>query len=172
MGLIQKTFKGIDWFLCNGMKTIIILVTIAVTGTMLLQVISRYVFEISITGLDELTGHTAVWLYLMGAAFGTYDRSQIKADMMHLFVKNQKILSLIKAGASAVSVVVASHMMVWSYNYVLWSIRKHEVTPSLQIPTILFQVSILIGAVLMVFYFLVEFFDLIRQVRSHGPVTE
>jgi TRAP-type C4-dicarboxylate transport system permease small subunit len=163
MGILKKTLKSMDWFLASGMKTIIIMVTVMATATMFLQVITRYVFEISISGLDELTGHTAVWLYLMGAAYGTYDRSHIKADMMHLFIKNQRVLSGIRALSTAVAVVVSSYMTVWSYGYVKWSIMKHEVTPTLQIPTVWFQISILIGAALMVIYFFVEFLDLAHQ---------
>jgi TRAP-type C4-dicarboxylate transport system permease small subunit len=164
MGRLQKILKKVDWFLAGGMKTIIIVVTVMATTTMFLQVITRYVFEISISGLDELTGHTAVWLYLMGAAYGTYDRSHIKADMMHLFIKNQRILNGIRALSTAVAVVISSYMTVWSYGYVKWSILKHEVTPTLQIPTVWFQISILVGAALMVIYFFVEFLDLAYQV--------
>lgn len=172
MWILQKTFKGVDWVLSNAMKTIIILVTTMATCTMFLQVIARYVFEISISGLDELTGHTAVWLYLMGAAYGTYDRSHIKADMMHLLIKNQRILNLIRTLSTAVAVVVSCYMTVWSYGYIKWSILKHEVTPTLQIPTVFFQISILIGAVLMVVYFFTEFLDLARQTYRPRPAAK
>lgn len=163
MGIFQSFLKKGDWLLANGMKTIIIIVTIMATCTMFLQVIARYVFQVSISGLDELTGHTAVWLYLIGAAYGTYERTQIKADMMHLFVKNKKILGWIRTFSTAVAVVVSGYMTVWSYGYVKWSIAKHEVTPTLQIPTVYFQVSILICAALMVLYFFVETLDMARK---------
>ena len=132
MSFIKSVFKGIDWFLANFMKTIIICVTLMAIGTMFLQVVARYVFQISITGLDELAGHTAVWLYLMGAAYGSYDRSQIKADIVEMLIKNPRILGAVRALAAAVSLVVSSYMVVWSINYVSWSLAKHEVTPALR----------------------------------------
>lgn len=156
---LNKADKGIRFFL----STVIIIVTIMASCSMLLQVIARYVFEISISGLDELTGHTAVWMYMMGAAYGSFERSQIKAEMVHLFIKNERILSAIRALATTIGAVVAGYMVVWSYDYVKWSIAKHEVTPTLQIPTVVFQVSILIGALLMVAYFIREAFDLAMQ---------
>lgn len=164
-----KILKKIDWLLANSMRTIIILVTVMATCTMFLQVVARYVFEISISGLDELTGHTAVWLYLMGAAYGTFDRSHIKAEMMHLVIKNPRVLSGIRALSTAVAVVVACYMMVWSFGYIKWSIMKHEITPTLQIPTVIFQMSILLGAIFMVIYFIVEFIDLVRQSFGMQP---
>lgn len=142
----------IDQYLHKILRLIIILVTTICCFTMLAQVISRYVFETAISGLDELTGHSAVWLYLMGAAYASYEGSQIKAEMVHLFIKNERALSIIRAVASTVGCIVTLYMVSWSYTYVVWSINKHEVTPTLQIPTIYFQIPILIGAVIMCFY--------------------
>ena len=157
-----KTLKSIDRFITVTMKTIIISVTTMCTLIMTLQVIVRYVFQISISGLDELAGHTAVWLYLIGSAYGTFDRSQIKADMLHLLIKNQRILDGMRVITSGISVVVCGYLAVWSFQYAQWSILKHEATPTLQIPTVIFQISFLVGAVLMVIYFVAEMTDQIR----------
>ena len=165
MSVLKTANTGLVWV----MRAVIIMVTAMATCTMLLQVVARYVFEISISGLDELTGHTAVWLYLMGAAYGTYDRSQIKAEMVHLFVKNQRILSMIKAATCLVSVVISCYMTVWSWGYVQWSMLKHEITPTLQIPAVIFQSAILAGAVMMLLYFFVEFTDAVKSAVSGDP---
>jgi TRAP-type C4-dicarboxylate transport system permease small subunit len=166
--MLERSDKAIDYV----MQTIIIAVTIMASCTMLLQVIARYVFEVAISGLDEITGHTAVWLYLMGAAYGSYDRSQIKAEMIHLFIKNKRILSGVRALATSIGAVVAGYMMVWSYGYIHWSILKHEVTPTLQTPTVIFQIAILIGAVLMVYYFSREAWGLLRQAFGSEQSSE
>lgn len=162
MNRLSDFLKMADRFLANSMKTIIILVTVMAIGTMFLQVLTRYFLDISITGLDEITGHTAVWMYLIGAAYGTYDRSQIKAEMLHLIFKSETVLNFTRILTSAVSIIVAGYMSVWSYGYVVWSVTRHETTPSLQIPTVYFQVSFLISGLLMVIYFTVEFIDNFR----------
>lgn len=161
--VLMAFFKRVDSALERSMKTIIIAITAMTSITMLIQVITRYFFEIAVSGLDEITGHTAVWLYLMGAAYGAYDRSQIKAEMVHLIIKNPRVLGSIRALASLIASVVAGYMVTWSYGYIRWSILKHEVTPTLQYPTVIFQSAILVGAVLMVFYFVRETIDLVRQ---------
>ncbi len=169
---IATIVKQGDRILDYSMRTIIIAITIMASCTMLLQVIARYVFEIAISGLDEITGHTAVWLYMMGAAYGSFDRSQIKAEMAHLVVKNEKILNLVRAFATIIGVVVAGYMISWSYEYIQWSLKKHEMTPTLRLPTVIFQVSILIGAVLMVYFFIREAIDYLRKAFSSEPVSE
>jgi len=171
MKSLLRAFKIADRFLANSMKTIIIVVTVMAIGTMFLQVLTRYVFNISISGLDEITGHTAVWMYLIGAAYGTYDRSQIKADMLHLIFKSDKILNFVKILTSLVSIIVACYMTVWSYGYVVWSITKHETTPALQIPTVYFQISFLISGILMVIYFTVELVDNIRFYKTQRALN-
>ncbi len=169
---IAPIVKQGDRILDYSMRTIIIAITIMASCTMLLQVIARYVFEIAISGLDEITGHTAVWLYMMGAAYGSYDRSQIKAEMAHLVVKNERILNLIRAFATLIAVVVASYMISWSWEYIQWSLKKHEMTPTLRLPTVIFQVSILIGAVLMVYFFIREAIDYLRKAFGSEPESE
>lgn len=165
---LERSDKAIDY----AMRTIIIIITIMASCTMLLQVIARYVFEVAISGLDEITGHTAVWLYLMGAAYGSFDRSQIKAEMIHLIIKNQRILNCVRAISTLIGAVVAGYMVTWSYGYVRWSILKHEVTPTLQTPTVVFQIAILIGAILMVYYFIREALDLLRQAFGSDQASQ
>jgi TRAP-type transport system small permease protein len=157
--ILERSDKAID----HIMRTIIIVITIMASCTMLLQVVARYIFEVAISGLDEITGHTAVWLYLMGAAYGSYDRSQIKAEMIHLVIKNQRVLNVVRAVSTLIGAIVAGYMVTWSYGYIRWSILKHEVTPTLQTPTVIFQVAIFIGAVLMAYYFIREALDLLQQ---------
>lgn len=171
---VQTTkMNGIDVFIKNWLSVVIIAVTVMASCSMLLQVIARYIFEISISGLDEMTGHTAVWMYLMGAAYGSFERTQIKAEMVHLFIKNDRLLNGVRSLATAIGAVVAGYMVWWSYGYIKWSIMKHEVTPTLQVPTVFFQAAILIGAVIMVAYFLREAFDLaMRAYRGLPADTE
>lgn len=164
--------QSLDKALKISMKSIIICITIMASFTMLLQVVARYIFEVAISGLDEITGHTAVWLYLMGAAYGAYDRSQIKAEMIHLVIKNQRVLNGIRSFSTFIGAVVAGFMTTWSFNYVRWSIVKNEVTPTLQLPTVIFQIAILIGAVLMVFYFIREAIDYFRLTLKPEQAAE
>jgi TRAP-type transport system small permease protein len=166
--ILERSDKILDY----TMRTVIIVITIMASCTMLLQVIARYVFEVAISGLDEITGHTAVWLYLMGAAYGSFDRSQIKAEMIHLVIKNERILNCVRALSTIIGAIVACYMTVWSYGYVRWSILKHEVTPTLQTPTVIFQIAILIGAILMVYYFIREALDLLRQAFGSDQASE
>lgn len=154
------------------LSTIIIVVTVLAACSMLLQVVARYIFEISLSGLDEITGHIAVWLYLMGAANGAFERSHIKAEMVHLIIKNKRFLNAIRATSSLISAIVSGYLTIWSYEYVRWSFIKHEVTPALQLPTVIFQFAILFGAALMVVYFMRESIDYVVTAYRYSTDNE
>ncbi len=162
----MNKLKYIDELLGKVLKTGIIIVTITVVIAMTLQVCNRYFLPLPFYGLDEFTGHTAVWFYMLGAAYAASRSDHIKADMLDIFKvppAGQYYISLI---ASLISIVISGFMIVWSYRYVLWSISKHEVTPSLHIPTVYFQSAILVGAVLLFIYFIKELFSRIMNRRA------
>ncbi|MCK5913300.1 MAG: TRAP transporter small permease [Desulfuromusa sp.] len=169
---ITRMAQRLDRLLRVSMRTVIILVTTMCCCTMLLQVVSRYVFEVAISGLDEITGHMAVWMYLMGAAYASHEGSQINAEMVHLVIKNERALCFVRAIAGTISAVVAGFMVSWSYGYVVWSLKKHEVTPTLQLPTVYFQVAILIGAVIMCYYFIRDTVRLYRKFIYFHSATQ
>jgi len=147
----------------------IILITIVVVTSMTLQVCGRYFLPLPFHGLDEFTGHTAVWFYMMGAAYSALKSDHIKADMLEIFRVPAKAQYYISLLASLVSINISGFMVVWSYKYVLWSISRHEVTPSLHIPTVYFQTAILIGAILLFVFFLKE---LVIRILHKQPIVD
>ena len=166
---MNNTFKQIDALVDKILRVGIIIITITVVSAMTLQVLGRYFIPLPFYGLDEFTGHTAVWFYMLGAAYSASRSDHIKADMLEVFkvpVKAQHVIAIL---ASAVSIVISGFMIAWSYKYVLWSLSKNEVTPSLHIPTVYFQVAILVGAVLLFVYFIKE---LINRIMHKQPLVE
>ncbi|MFV0436412.1 MAG: TRAP transporter small permease [Desulfopila sp.] len=147
----------------------IVLITIVVVSSMTLQVCGRYFLPLPFHGLDEFTGHTAVWFYMLGAAFSALKSDHIKADMLEIFRVSDKAQYFISLLASLVSIIISGFMIVWSYKYVLWSISRHEVTPSLHIPTVYFQVAILVGAFLLFIFFVKE---LINKIFAEQTIAE
>lgn len=165
----MNKLKYIDALINKFLKVGIVIITITVVTSMTLQICGRYFLPLPFYGLDEFTGHTAVWFYMLGAAYSASRSDHIKADMLEIFkvpLKAQYFISLL---ASLVSIVISGFMIVWSYRYVVWSISKHEVTPSLHIPTVYFQFSILLGAILLFLYFTKE---LVNRILHKQPFVD
>ena len=103
MKVFLQILKGLDQGLAYLQRLILILVSIIVICTVSIEVVTRYLFQAPIWGMEEITGHTAVWLYMIGAAYGTYDRSHIMAEFIHLIVNNPRILNIFRLIAAAIS---------------------------------------------------------------------
>jgi TRAP-type C4-dicarboxylate transport system permease small subunit len=106
----------------------------------------------------------------MGASYGAYNRTHIKAEMMHLVFKNPRKLALSRAIATSLTLMLAGVMIYWGYLYFIWGITKGERSRILQIPMVFSQISIFVSAILMFFYFLAELIDRLRETVGRNPI--
>jgi len=158
------------WRLLDWIQQIVMATTSAAIIVLILsQVTLRYVFNKPIMGVEELACLCGFWLYFTGSASGARERTHIKADMLNVFIKDQRVLDIIKAIAAFLTVCLAALFVQWAYNYFQWSLKSWERSPSLGIPMIYAQASLLINSVLMLLYFFIEFLDYARQAMGHEP---
>ena len=136
------------------------------------EVIMRYVIHYPGMEVEEIATLLAFWLYFMGAAYGTYDRSHIKADVTYLIFKNPRKLAIARASAVAIALVLAGIMLVWGYDYFVWGITKGERSRILFMPMVLSQSSLFFGAILMFLYFAAELADRVCQVLGKDPIVK
>jgi len=133
------------------------------TAAMLAEVVTRYFFNTSLFGLEQFVGYTAVWVYFLGAAYGSYERSHVKAEFIGMVIKSKRKLMIGRSASAAVATFVSCVLTKWSLEFCLASIRTHEISPTHSVPMIYFQSALLVGAILMAGYFLWETIELGRQ---------
>lgn len=158
------------WHLLDWLQQIVMVSTsVAIVILILTQVALRYFFRMPLMGVEELACLCGFWLYFTGAANGARERNHIKADLMNVFIKNERTLNMGKAFCSLITLVLAGIFIQWTANYFFWSLAKPELSPALSIPMVYAQVSLLANAILMFFYFLVELLDYARQAMGYSP---
>ena len=123
------------------------------------EVITRYFFNTSLFGLEYFVGYFAVWLYMIGSAYGSYERSHIKADFINQLLKGKRARNSVRSITAAISTFISFIFTKWSYIFCMESIQTHEVDSAHNVPMIYFHMSLLIGALLMTIYFLIESID-------------
>lgn len=153
-------------------KIIMVLSSMAILGLVLVQVALRYIFKVPLMGVEEAATMTGFWLYFMGAAWGTAERTHIKADLMQAVIKNPKKLVWVKTITALIAVVLAAMMVYWGYGFFQWGLQKGQASPTLMIPMIYSQSSIFLGAILMFFYFCVELLDYFLQAIGRKPLDD
>jgi len=160
---LVRAVKRFHFGVLNAQRLLLICLFIPLTVAMFAETVARYVIGKGFFAIEDFIGYTAVWLYFIGAAVATHERTQIKAEIASMIFKSPRTLNITKAVVAAISVIVAGIMVQWSYVYVRWSIAMGERTPVYQVPFIYFQSALLVGTILMAIYFLMELIDRIRD---------
>ncbi len=160
---MRNFFWKIWWGLVSAQKAFLIAVTCFLIVFITSEVIMRYVIHYPGMEVEELATMIAFWFYFIGGAYGTFDRSHIKAEMLHLFFKDPRKIATGRAISTFIALCLCGLMVYWAGLYVIWGITKHEKSRILNLPMVYSQVSIFIGAILMFIYFLAELIDRICQ---------
>ncbi len=173
---MRKAAKLI-WDILLKFQRVIMLVGICVSTTaVFIEVIMRYVFKSPFVGIEELAAYSAFWIYFIGGAYGAYERSHIKAELTHMIFGNSLGYAKARAITSLISFCAAAYAIPWAYDYFVWGVVRREQSVSTFLgstyPVVYFQASILIGLVLMCFYFLVEFVQWIDVIFIKKEIPE
>lgn len=152
---ITKT-RPWNWLL-ELVRYLMILCSVASTGCIIYSVILRYIFKANFYGSDEVILLFAFWLYFMGAVYGSYEDSHIKADLLNVYVKNIRIKDFISLIAQVVMLVVNFVFLTWSWDYFMWGLERMPLSTGLKIPLVIPQSAIFFGLLLMAFYHVVHF---------------
>ena len=163
--LFMFVWRTLDWL----QQIVMVTTSVAIVLLILTQVALRYLFRLPLMGVEELACLCGFWLYFMGAANGSRERSHIKADLLNIMIRNERALGGVKALISFVLIVLAGLFVEWTVSYVLWSMKSWERSPALSIPMVFAQASMMASAILMFFYFFVEFLDYARQALGYEP---
>ncbi|HUU64680.1 MAG TPA: TRAP transporter small permease [Dehalococcoidales bacterium] len=161
--ILAKAVRKVHFGVLNAQKLLLIFLFLPLTLTMFAETVARYALGIGFFAIEDFVGYTAVWLYFIGAAVATHERTQVKAELTGMFLKNPRALSILRAVVAAISVGVAAIMTQWTYAFVVWSVHMNETTPVHQVPMVYFEASLLVGSFLMTVYFTLELVDNIRR---------
>ena len=127
------------------------------------QVLLRYVFRAPLMGIEELLLFPAIWLYMLGGASASWERSHIECGIMTLYIKRPFTMKLFRLAKAVFSVATGSWLLYWAYWYFAYGMRVWKTSAILNIPLILGQSAIFIGMSLMVLYAIVELLDYARS---------
>ena len=116
------------------------------------QVVMRYILELPVMGLEELLVYPTLWLYFLGSVNASREDTQIKANVLDVFLKTDRAKLIVRVIADLLSVIVASWLTFWAFDYFRYALRVWKESPTLYIPTFYAESALFIGLVLMTFY--------------------
>ena len=148
--------KSVNYFLdCvlpKMMSFIIISTQITFTVIIFGSVIARGVFNRDLYGNEDFILIAAFWLYMIGGAYGSYEDSHIKADIVDEVMKEGKLKNFLRSLAAVVETIVSLVITVWGWQLVMWGFDKGAKSISWKIPMVIPQSAIFIGFAIMFIY--------------------
>lgn len=165
------------WVFLVKMQRLILVISVCISTTAVFtEVILRYFFKTSFVGIEELAAYFAFWMYFMGASYGAYERSHIKAELTHLIFGTSINYAKCRAVTSFIAFAAATWVIPWAYDYTVWGFVRGEQSRSTLLgstyPVVYFQLSIFVGLILMSLYFLVEFIQWVRIICNKEPIPQ
>ena len=162
---IEET--GLWKVIVHFMEIMLFLMSAALATMVFITVPVRYIMKSSIFGIEEVIMMMAIWIYYLGAAYGSYEQSHINADILLHFVKNPKASKIIAIIKQVIAIVVFGAFGYWCIaKYLAWTIQSGGQSMQLHIPNWLPISMMAISFVLMTLY---EIFHLYRIFKPYRP---
>ena len=127
------------------------------------NVVLRYITKSDLFGQEELMAILAMWIYYIGAAYGSYEDSHIKADFLGVIIKNPRLLKARNIFCYAAVFLISLVITKWGLDYFSWSYQAGGRTSGYHIPSIVSQIPITISFIMMTIY---STYHLVRQLRA------
>ncbi len=138
---IQKSLVRISDIINNFAKVLAIIMVILLTIVVLLQVIFRYILNIGLPWVDEISRYLNVWVAFLGASIGFKYGDHVGVAFLTKKLPEQaeKIYKIITNIFMFVFLCLAIY---YSYNYVASS---RSVTPMMRLPFQFPKAALLVG---------------------------
>ncbi|RVU38978.1 TRAP transporter small permease subunit [Hwanghaeella grinnelliae] len=130
------------------------------------QVITRYVLELPVMGLEETMIYPTVWLYILGSANASRENSHIRANVLEIFIKTEKGHTLLAIVGEVISLAVGIWLLTWAWDFTRYAWRVWRESPTLYFPTFYFDVALVIGLALMMVFTAGHLVAHIRTLRT------
>lgn len=151
-------FSKIVRILAHLQRSFLIVVAMMVALGMFGEVVLRLA-NLPLFTLEDTILYSVGWLYFIGVASATANRSHIKADILPIFIKNPRKLELLRGLVTLISVGIMILLCITSFKYIMWVIATGEKSVSLGISTAYAAGSMVVGFTLASLYFLIEAFE-------------
>ena len=147
-------------------KSFTILIVIGgatVTLTVVLQVMLRYIFKSPLFGLEEFSRLIAVWVYFIGAIFGTKMDSHVQGDVAGRLFNTPNSKAVVKTITWCLSLLLCLLFLYHSAIYSVWLYGTGERTTGLWCPRIISVGSMFFGAIFMTLYSIANFLKYLKK---------
>lgn len=127
------------------------------------QVITRYVLQVPVMGLEETMLYPTLWLYILGAVNASREDTHIRANVLEIAIKTSRGHTILAIVGEVISLAVGLWLFSWAWEFTTYAWRVWKESPTLYIPTFYSDVALVVGLGLMMLYTTTH---LVRHVKA------
>lgn len=132
------------------------------------QVITRYVLQVPVMGLEETMLYPTLWLYILGSVNASRENTHIRANVLEIFVTSQRGHTILAIIGEVISLIVGLWLLSWAWEYTSYAWRVWRESPTLYIPTFYSDVALVIGLALMMLYTVIHMVGHVRALAGEA----
>ncbi|NBC11294.1 MAG: TRAP transporter small permease subunit [Planctomycetes bacterium] len=132
------------------------------------QVITRYVLQVPVMGLEETMLYPTLWLYILGAVNASREDTHIRANVLEIAIKTPRGHTILAIVGEVISLIVGLWLLSWAWEFTQYAWRVWRESPTLYIPTFFSDVALVAGLGLMMLYTATHLVRHINALRGHG----
>ena len=126
-------FDRLDRYLELFSTSVMMITMIVATSVAFINVVLRYVFNMSLTWAGELTSYLFIWSALFGAAYGFKIGMHLGVTIVIQKLK-PKIAKWVLSFSLIVIVIYLIALIIWGYQFCLFNYELEQVSVDLQLP--------------------------------------
>jgi len=166
---LKRVGGAIDKASYRCIRVALTVLSIAVASLVGIELLSRNIIQYPLVFIEDVVVYIVVWMYMLGAIYGTYKRDHLKGGILHVFLKRKPgILRGFRFGNVLLSLGLCCLMSVWGWQSFLWDLQFGPETQILLLPLAFARLSLFVGFTLISVYFFVELVDITRDLLSHS----
>ncbi len=156
-------FEAISDFLNKLTEKAVMFLMAAISVIIFIQVVSRYVFNNSLTWSEEVGRYVLIWITFLGASIGVKKYSHIGIDFLYekLTLKNKTILDLIIVLLG----LLLSFIMLY-YGWQLAYMARFQKSSALLIPMTIPYAALPVSGLLIFIHYLNELIKIVFKSRQ------
>lgn len=160
---LTRTQRGAGGHMDNFAKYLLTALICIVALGQFVQVITRYVLQVPVMGLEETMLYPTLWLYILGSVNASRENTHIRANVLEIFITSNRGHTLLAIVGEIISLTVGLWLLSWAWDYTQYAWRVWRESPTLYIPTFYSDIALLTGLGLMMVY---TAWHLLRHIRA------
>lgn len=152
-----------------GVSVVCALLLLAMIGY---QVIARYVLKANLMGVEELMLFPIIWLYMLGGADASYEKSHIECGILTLYIKKERSICIFETVKRTLCAIILAWLCYWGFFFFSYSLKTWKLADITYAPLFYANIALTVGFVLMEIYairdVIAAYRNLFKSLKSGG----